>query len=397
MNLYTASDGLPCNLEPLNGNAYTCALFEHAARLVPFAPAYRRQQLKQLKNPRQPEKLNSLARTCFLIGQRRAVGKSIGETLARLYPHPAYADSVEFVCRALANDLYLSQLRQQPSEEDEELIAVMPYPLQDEHKPIPTNLIQALVAWPDNDRLLDKAICILNRQPALTDLLCRYATAYTKQGKKLHLKPSLLLLGPERSRELVLLSHFETNLTQPKFPLREPILVRRQLINQVFHRLLALQNLTPPCRVELISHLVLYDAWHHSGWTTATAWRAISEAQPWQLGGWLRSARPYSNRVACKLCSYWRLPETVQNLIKVPYRESANGATAIEAILALSISAVSWLQITSNSERNQLNSQLMPWLTCLPNNMTMPDFEKLVTEAAYNSNYMSHLTQSMRP
>ena len=398
---FIAADGFPLDLEPLNDNAYAAALFIHSARLYPFAPSYLQAQLTELLGQRRQSQLNTLARCCALLGKQRHNKHQITATLARFAHHHHFKQAAEYISRALINQQYLREQRQRPPAMDEaETEWQLPFVLHDDIKPVPATLMRALLKWPQNDKLFEQALHTLQQQPALTNLLCRYATAHTPQGRQLELKPSLLLLGPERSRELVLLAHFESNLSKPIFPLRATLLKRRTLIQQSLHQLASAFSVRLPCRAELIAYLLVYDAWRSPRWTTATK-LVDTRSQPWRVNSWIGAREGAADhRIGLRLCHYWRMPQDLSLAIQLQHPDAK-----VNAIIALSIASVAALSASSDihttNAENHAHAALSPWLSVLqadaPQSSAAVRYQQAIKQAAVDANYASELPWVMRP
>lgn len=403
---FIADDGFPIAIENLSKDAYVAALFVHSAQLYPFAAKYLQTQLTELLGQSRHSHLNSLARSCALLGKQRQAGQAPHAVLARFARHHHFKYPGEYIARALINQQYLHAKRAEAAslEGADMLHEVqswrLPFTLHTDIKPVPATLMRALLKWPENDRLFAQALSILQQQPALTQRLCRYATTYTPQGKQLALKPSLLLLGPQRSRELVLLAHFETNLSKPVFPLRTSLLKRCTLIQQCLHQLAQTFSVPLPCRAELIAYLLVYDAWRNPRWTTASK-LSDNPQQPWVVSSWLGGKSATSeHRVALRLCQYWRLPEKLSLAIQRRHPDPK-----MNALVALSVTSPFVLSaqatIPRTNTENHLQRLVGGWLSVLmpadsPTN-TWRRYLQTLTQAAMASNYSSDLDWTMRP
>lgn len=405
---FIAEDGFPIALENLSKDAFVAALFVHSAQLYPLAPKYLQAQLRELVDKGRNSHLNTLARCCILLSQHSKSEQDMGmlSVLARLARHSHFKQAAECIAQALVNQQYLHARRAQlPSLQVSQRLADvqswrLPFALQDDIKPVPATLMRALLKWPDNDQLFPQALKILQQQPALTNLLCRYATTYTPQGKLLELKPSLLLLGPQRSRELVLLAHFESNLSKPVFPLRTILLKRRALIQQSLQQLAQMFSVALPCRAELIAYLLVYDAWRNPRWTTAYKLSDKTQ-QPWILSSWLDGKQATTeHRVALRLCQYWRLPEKLSLAIQRRHPDAK-----VNALIALSVSSAFVLSAQSNihstNADNHLPRLLGGWLgDLIPTDSTADAWRRYLqalNQAALKSNYSFSLDWAMRP
>lgn len=403
---FIAEDGFPIALEDLSKDAFIAALFVHSAQLYPLAPKYLQAQLRELLGNARHSHLNTLARCCVLLSQQSHSGQDIRSVLARLARHPHFKHAAECIAQALLNQQYLHTRRARiASLKGSDRLTDMqswrlPFARQDDIKPVPATLMRALLKWPYNDKLFPQALKILQQQPALTNLLCRHATTYTPQGKQLELKPSLLLLGPQRSRELVLLAHFESNLSKPVFPLRAILLKRRALIQQSLQQLAQTFSVALPCRAELIAYLLIYDAWRNPRWTTAYKLSDRTQ-QPWVVSSWL-DGKPATteHRVALRLCQYWRLPDQLSLALQRQHPDAK-----VNALIALSVSSAFVLSaqanIHSTNADNHLPRLLGGWLSNLiPTDSTVDAWGRYLqalNQAALKSNYSSLLDWVMRP
>lgn len=349
------AQGDDTDLASLHGLQLSLTLFVLAALQGNFAQPYSRQQFRSMQAA-QSSALGPLARCCLLIAKKNAQGSHSEQTLARLAQRPAYTACAELISRALLH------------QRDNQL-----WPKPKSANPLPAKLLRALLHWPDKPGLLERVLQILSHQPALSNTLCQQATAYTPQGRQLALKQSLLLLGPQRSRELLLLSHFESSLTQPYFPLRSALLQRRRLINQVLLQLQSTLDLELPCRIELLTYLLIYDAWRNPTWCVATRWKENTKAPVYNLNRWLPSARPLQGRTASRLIHYWQLPADIQPLIS-----ASSSSTPPAAALQLAIGA-------ADPAPEKHLSALGPALEMCK--LSAADYAQLVQRARYQVDY----------
>ena len=372
-------------------------LFFHCARLYPLAPAYTRQQLAALQHNHQ-QQLNYLARACQYFARQRVKGRSPDYILARLVNHPALTVAAELITQALLNLQVLAQVRERPHHKRAALVE-LPFPLLAEHRPTQPGLLRALLRWPDNDGLLPSILATLAKQPVLSLTLRRYATNYTKQQKLLELKPALLLLGPQRSRELVLLAQFETLLLQPVFPLKPDLLQRHQLIHHMLALLAARFNVSLPARSELLAYLLIYDAWRSPEWLIAGAWSVSDNFPVYRVEHWLHTAQPHHHRVAARLCDYWQLPKETCSLLTLNAQD-----TRLNAIVGLSIAAVDVVQRGIHGV-NVCHYDAFSELKSMFNHLNQQHFEdegfsayfELCWQAASTSHYVCSLPAFMRP
>jgi hypothetical protein len=338
------------DLAPFSGIELALRLFVLAAAQANFSLPYTRQQFNSMQQTRSGV-LGPLARCCLLAGKRNLEGSTTEQTLARLAQRPAYSACAELLARA-----WLHQ-------HNEEIWSPPP-----PANPLPAKLLRALLHWPEQPGLLERVLHILSHQPALSNTLCQQATAYTPQGKQLALKQSLLLLGPQRSREMLLLSHFESSLTQPYFPLRSALLQRRRLLNQVLLQLQSRFSLHLPCRIELLTYLLIYEAWRNPVWCTANRWQTNPAAPVFSLNHWLPGPRPLQGRTAGRLVQYWQLDDGIQSLLK-PVTQPQSMP---QAALQLAIAAV-------DEKPASHGEALKPALEVC--RLSVTDYAELVTEA----------------
>lgn len=398
-----AEDGFPASLTGLPDVTMQQVLFYHCARLYPLPPAYARQQLIALGENRHAE-LNHLARSCQYYVRKhvhqhaRQHGQSDADILARLARRKVLAKPAELIARALLNLTVLDAVRQQPDPDTE---VTLPYPLIAEQRPAQPSLLRALLHWPDNDRLFRRVLTNLTSQPALSQTLCRYATAYTPQGKLLDLKHALLLLGPQRSRELVLLAHFESSLIQPVFPLKADILQRYRLIQHVLNRLSTQFSIELPVRCELLAYLLIYDAWRSPEWVTTTRWQTDSKISICRVDHWLKVSRPHQHRIAKRLCQYWRLPGSVAFALDMQTKDAK-----LNALVGLSVAAVQVIECgmsihALNAHHSQAVEELRRLFATLTqqsaNDTALQAFFQLCATAAIQAEYQCTLPTYLRP
>lgn len=344
--LEDADDGFPVSLHGLNQRPWQYALFSHAARLYPFAAAYLHHQIEALVN-QDTKQLHTLAKCCQYLAAFRHDPAQLHQALRRLHSRAVFSQAVEYISRAFINDRALRVLRQAlvnhpdaATLDSAELVREwqLPYPIQRHTQPVPASLMLALLQWPQHDNLLPKVISRIQALPALSDALSRQATLYTPQGKTLDVKSALLLLGPQRSRELVLLAHFETSLIQPVFPLRQDLLERRRLIVQCLYLFEQRYGVVWPVRRELLGYLLIYDAWRAPAWAKAVSWQPSRQRNLCTLDSWLGFAPRHQHRVASRLVKYWQLPAELSKLMRLQHSDKQ-----LNAALALSIASVSVL------------------------------------------------------
>lgn len=304
------------DLSTLSALPLSLSLFVAAAAQGNFSLPYAREQFHAVQQ-NQHKVLGPLARCCLVIANKTTQGRTLEHTLARLAQRPAYALCAELLSRALLH-------KREPQQ----------WTPPSTPNPLPAKLLRALLHWPEQPGLLERVLYILAQQPALSQTLCQQATAYTPQGKQLALKQSLLLLGPQRSRELLLLSHFESSLTQPYFPLRRALLQRRRLINQMLFLLQSTYGVQLPCRIELLTYLLIYDAWRNPTWCTAAHWNSNPSEPVYSLNAWLAGSRPLQARTASRLVQYWQLDEGI-----LPLLNNNTATTPAQSALQLAIAA----------------------------------------------------------
>lgn len=343
--------------EPLAGLSPS-QWFERAALLYPLAPGYQRRQLKHLLSTNTGDTtakrhLGYLARACLLINRHQTPQ----QTLSQLTLHPLYQRAAETLARVIFNYQQYDAL--EPSH--------LPYPPLSASV-LPATLVRALLTWPEDDTRLVQAIQALQQRPRLAETLCLYATSYTQQRHAVPLKTALLLIGPQRSRELTLLAHLESTLFCQQFPLRHALLERRRLLSHVIQSLALRSNVQLPCRAELLSSLMLVDAWRHPRWTNAADWQEDPRHPINNINRWLYSPTPLHTSLAARLCQYWQLPSSLYELF------CGNHKTPLSAIKDASVAAVS---LANSAQPNQIPEWLAPIITEL--------------------NYHSPLTRSLRP
>lgn len=399
-----SQNGFPAPLTGLSVPDMQQVLFEHCARLYPLAPAYTRQQFGALREQRHAD-LNHLARCCVYYARKHAQGRSDPDILSRLTRRKVLAKPAELIGRALVN---LSVLEHTRHEAELDAEVNLPYPLATELQPAQPSLLRALLHWPESDALFRKVIASLSKQPALSQTLRRYATAYTPQGKLLDLKHALLLLGPQRSRELVLLAHFESSLVQPMFPLRADILQRYQLIQHMLNLLSTHFAIELPVRCELLAYLLIYDAWRSPEWVTATGWQPDPSISICRVDHWLKVKRPHQHRIAKRLCQYWRMPKTIAMIFEpqAPDDKIAQPNAQLNALVGLSIASVQIIECNLsihalNAHHSQSVAELRNLLFTLSDQnapeTALHTFFQLCASAAIRAEYQCTLPSYLRP
>ncbi|RUO25394.1 hypothetical protein CWE09_01265 [Aliidiomarina minuta] len=337
-------------------------LFLLAARQRYLAPSYVRKQIKAMQQSDQL-KPGFLAQSCLIIHKRQQLGICPTITLAKLARRASLRDSAELIARALLN--------QQQTQS---------WPATGNITPLPAKLLRALLRWPEQTGLLERVLEILHSQPRLSTQLCAQATLFTEQTKTLSLKPALLLLGPERSRELLLLSHFETSLTHPYFPLRESLLERRRLMNEVLLKLQQQFDWQFPCRIELLTYLLIYDCWRHSKWTTQSTWTVDSRYPVTSINHWLLTKRPLKGHWAKRLVRYWQLPLQINNLLVPESKQVSQQKAALEL-------AIACIHYTDDPHQ----ALKAPLKAC---KLTAEDYAKLVELSMIETGHFSPLPQA---
>lgn len=359
--------------------------FERAAPLYPLAATYQRQQYKRLLaiadgDTASKRHLGHLARACCLIARQPALWQSALSKLALTFPYQSAAE-------ALARVIYNYQ------HYDPELIEPEELPFKSASATaLPAALVRALLTWPDDDKRLRQALHALEKRPLLADTLCRYATSYTEQGHTLPLKSSLLLIGPQRSRELVLLAHLESAVLSHDFPLRSAILERQRLLGHVIHYLADDCQIALPCRAELISCLLIADAWRHPRWSNASRWQRDPRQPLTSLNHWLYSPRPLTTSLAARLCRYWQLPPELQTLFSSQRLSNGDATTQTEALIGAAIAAVSLASSVSPSVDTSLNACLR-----LIGYTAQEQFFTHVQQIACKVGYFTPCSQELRP
>lgn len=247
-----------------------------------------------------PELPSQLLYCAHIIAKQRLQGVPLHSVMARLRKQSEMASGCELIAQVL--------LQQMDSAE------------QTAHRrrlrPLPRAFLQAVRDWPENEALLIKVIQVLEQHPVLQQRLRQQATLHTAQRRLLPLKQALLLLGPEASRELILITHFETHLTAPEFPLRAEVLKRRELLTHCFQTLTNETKVSTPCHPDLMSFFWVYDVWFHASATTQTVWQQpTTEHFPDTVAGWLASMKGDSHERALKLLDYWQMPTELADLL----------------------------------------------------------------------------------
>ncbi|CUS49291.1 MAG: hypothetical protein HLUCCO02_04575 [Idiomarinaceae bacterium HL-53] len=244
--------------------------------------------------------LSQIIRVSQVLGESLWEGESLGRSLGKLTRYRYLAQGLELVAQVVHYQV--------------QFLESAPH-----HKlrPLPRKLLIAIRTWPENDEVFPKLVAALEQQSALSFRIREQATAQTDQHKLLSLKQALLWLGPERSRELVLVTHFETHLNWPYFPLRDALLVRRALLASFIEGLQVSLNVELPCHPDLLSYLWIYDCWYQSDWNTYITWnRKYSVHQlPLQPLDWQPVRRKARSERATKLAEYWRLPSTLKQIL----------------------------------------------------------------------------------
>lgn len=185
-------------------------------------------------------------------------------------------------------------------------------------RPLPRKLLHAIRGWPYNDELLPRVVEALEKQTLLQQRLREQATELTKQRRLLSVKQALLLLGPEASRELILITHFEAHLTHPYIPLRQALLHRRALLAQCLLLLCDQVKVSLPCHVDLLCYLWIYDCWYHPELSTQLRWKyQTSLIAPEAITTWQPLQQQLEPVRALKLVDYWQLPSSLVPLLRM--------------------------------------------------------------------------------
>src|SRR5690554_142813 len=185
-------------------------------------------------------------------------------------------------------------------------------------RPLPRKLLHAIRGWPYNDDLLPKVVQALEKQALLQQRIREQATELTEQHRLISVKQALLLLGPEASRELILITHFEAHLTHPYIPLRQELLHRRALLSQCLQLLCDHVAISLPCHADLLCYLWLYDCWYHPELSTQLRWNyQSSDRLPDTLAMWQPLKQKLLPQRALKLVDYWQLPATLIPLLRM--------------------------------------------------------------------------------
>lgn len=309
--------------------------------------------------PKQPQ--SQLIRCAHVLASEQWQEKPLATTLARLVRYR----NVEQGTNLLAEVLWYQQQFLETNT--------------DHHlRPLPRKLLSAIRSWPYNDDLFEKVLSALETQHVLSHRVREHATAQTNQHRLLSLKESLLLLGPEQSREVILVTHFATHLTWPYMPLRLELLMRRVVLADMLRRLASHCRIELPCDAELLSYLWIYDAWYHSELSTQQQWQYETQTfAPERVGEWQSLKTKLTSQRALKLAEYWQLPATTLPLLRMHKSESnrailcarlAHIAAALICEHALNAPKTWQARIETLQKALQLSSQ---------------DFQKLLQASAF--------------
>lgn len=272
-------------------------------------------------------------------------GQSLGRALAKLTRYRNLSDGLELVSQLIHYQLQFIEAKPEKTV-----------------RPLPRKLLVAIRNWPDNDEVFPKVIQALENHPSLSVRLREQATAQTQQHHLLGLKQSLLWLGPERSRELILISHLETHLSWPYFPMREHLLVMRTMLSRLIEAFQNLLSVELPCHPDLLSYLWIYDCWYHPHWTTQVYWAGIvkKSAPPLQPLDWQSFNYDAPLQRSAKLSEYWRLPPRLNRLL-----ETSKGKSRFVSVCQLATMATSIAYESGGEAPNAWKNVLSEHLTKL--------------------------------
>src|SRR5690554_3041113 len=226
-------------------------LIAWAGYRAPLATRYMQQlmlhtfmRLRQTESPpdAQPSQLVYCAQ---FIAKHRFIGTQLRTILAHLITKPELAEG-----REILSDVLLHQA------DGNNALAV-----KQRFRPLPRRFLQAIRDWPEQESLLKKVLTVLEKHPRLQYQLRQQATLRTQQRHLLPTKQALLFLGPAKSREFILLTHFQQHLTAPVFPLRATLLQRRAMLAFSLQAFCSLANIRLPISAKLISYFLVYDFW----------------------------------------------------------------------------------------------------------------------------------------
>lgn len=182
-------------------------------------------------------------------------------------------------------------------------------------KPLSHTFLTLITSWHQADNL-DEVLKVIKQYPELEQRMKESATELTLQNKALSLKQALLLLGPEKSHEHLLVTHFETQLTRGYFPLKEDFRLRIHWLAILFQQLCEGQEVELPCHPKLLAYLWSFDVWFHDTLTVQTKWKyATHQALPDAVSLWQPLPETFSPRVALVLISQWQLPLGVKEAL----------------------------------------------------------------------------------
>lgn len=314
VTLYSAIEELKKRTESTQGvlpaATLELLLIAWAANYRSLSKRYKQQLLSQsfinrAKSLRQQDKLplSQITRCARLIADDTWQGKPLANVFARLSRYRNVLFGMEIHAEVLLQQVQFAKNNTQ----------------QIKVRPLPRKLLQAIRHWPLNDEVFPKVVSALEQQPFLKLRIQEQATERTQQRRLLSVKQALLLLGPEASRELLLITHFEAHLTHLYIPLRQELLHRRALLSQCLQLLCEHFAIHLPCHADLLSYLLVYDCWYHPNLSTQLRWGyALSTKAPESTAAWQPLQRPLAPLRALKLVDYWQLPTSLVSLINKP-------------------------------------------------------------------------------
>ncbi len=305
--------------------------------------------------------LSQIIRCAQVIANEAWLGKDLRTIFARLIRYRNVAQGTELLAEVLWHQQQFLEASTQRA-----------------IRPLPRKLLHAIRGWPYNDELLPKVVEALEQQSLLQQRIREQATERTEQRHLLSVKQALLLLGPEASRELILITHFEAHLTHPYIPLRQELLHRRALLSQCLQLLCDRVGVTLPCHADLLCYLWLYDCWYHPELSTQARWRyQTSYTLPDTISSWQPLQQKLVPLRALKLIEYWQLSATLVPLMRM--HDSLTNRLLVCSRLAHIATELIYTQGTALPE--PWAKQVYTLLNAL--DLSWPDFHDIQLRAAY--------------
>lgn len=327
LNCYQQLKQLPADKSPVAIALFAVLLLAWSCQQRQTSTAYRQLLLTQCLlshlpcSPAPHYKTSQLIRCAQHLTQALWQGLPLAQIFSRFSRYPLLQQGMEILAQVM-----LPFLQEQAE------------PIVKKLRPFPRKLLIAIRDWPENDILLPKIITALEQQEQLQQRIRVQATAFTEQHRLLSVKQALLLLGPEASRELMLITHFEAHLTYVYMPLRQDFLERRRLLAFSLKKLAERLEIVLPCHADLLSYLLVIDAWYHPELSQQLYWcypsaqnsahmqasppttlRSNSKDQqqklPDTLAHWQPIQQPFKPLRALKLIDYWQLPPILEALL----------------------------------------------------------------------------------